>query len=546
MSKIGRNSPCPCGSGKKYKRCHGSLDSRVAAEAKNIDHIIQIAKMRHEARQVEIERQFGKGRPPIAMESHGYRIVAVGNEVHWSNKWKTFPDFLMDYFKKVLGPDWGKAQLAKDRKDRSPIFEWYAQTCEYQQAVLTAGHVREVEMTGAACGTLWLAYGLYLLRHNVEIQERLLHRVRSEDPVQIFGAVQEILAASALIRAGFELKLEDEGDGTKTHVEFVAASKETGKSFSVEIKVCDPGRLEGRQSSSRTMRQLSRALSKQADHPRLVWIDLNRPPLPDEKPEQIGETLKGENKRIQTQVRNLKVNGGAAPSAYILLSNWPFRYQLGKGNIRRAGILTGIGIAKMGSEDEPFYSLRELAEFRAEHQDMFRMAREFTNMTIPNTLDGSLPAKAFGKPGEKPILIGERYLVPLQDGSEAPGELLSANVNENNKNVMAMVRLDDGSTILCTMPLSDEELALYKDSPETFFGKYEPNNKVEHPVELYEWMLKVYKDTPREKLAEWLKGHVDPKLLAEMPREELVKLYAEGIAQGAAAKMKGWQKKSAF
>jgi preprotein translocase subunit SecA len=23
--KIGRNSPCPCGSGKKYKKCHGQL-----------------------------------------------------------------------------------------------------------------------------------------------------------------------------------------------------------------------------------------------------------------------------------------------------------------------------------------------------------------------------------------------------------------------------------------------------------------------------------------------------------------------------------------
>jgi len=23
MTKIGRNDPCPCGSGKKYKRCHG-------------------------------------------------------------------------------------------------------------------------------------------------------------------------------------------------------------------------------------------------------------------------------------------------------------------------------------------------------------------------------------------------------------------------------------------------------------------------------------------------------------------------------------------
>jgi preprotein translocase subunit SecA len=22
--KVGRNDPCPCGSGKKYKRCHGA------------------------------------------------------------------------------------------------------------------------------------------------------------------------------------------------------------------------------------------------------------------------------------------------------------------------------------------------------------------------------------------------------------------------------------------------------------------------------------------------------------------------------------------
>ena len=25
--KVGRNDPCPCGSGKKYKQCHGALDS---------------------------------------------------------------------------------------------------------------------------------------------------------------------------------------------------------------------------------------------------------------------------------------------------------------------------------------------------------------------------------------------------------------------------------------------------------------------------------------------------------------------------------------
>ena len=25
MDKVGRNDPCPCGSGKKYKHCHGKL-----------------------------------------------------------------------------------------------------------------------------------------------------------------------------------------------------------------------------------------------------------------------------------------------------------------------------------------------------------------------------------------------------------------------------------------------------------------------------------------------------------------------------------------
>lgn len=32
MTRIGRNDPCPCGSGKKYKRCCGSLPQNAASE----------------------------------------------------------------------------------------------------------------------------------------------------------------------------------------------------------------------------------------------------------------------------------------------------------------------------------------------------------------------------------------------------------------------------------------------------------------------------------------------------------------------------------
>ena len=27
--KVGRNDPCPCGSGKKYKKCHGATEAAV-------------------------------------------------------------------------------------------------------------------------------------------------------------------------------------------------------------------------------------------------------------------------------------------------------------------------------------------------------------------------------------------------------------------------------------------------------------------------------------------------------------------------------------
>jgi len=35
--KIGRNDPCPCGSGKKYKKCHGAAAAVAAGAGKSGD-----------------------------------------------------------------------------------------------------------------------------------------------------------------------------------------------------------------------------------------------------------------------------------------------------------------------------------------------------------------------------------------------------------------------------------------------------------------------------------------------------------------------------
>src|SRR5438270_5488992 len=36
--RVGRNEPCPCGSGRKYKKCHGPLDADAAPPAGSTEH----------------------------------------------------------------------------------------------------------------------------------------------------------------------------------------------------------------------------------------------------------------------------------------------------------------------------------------------------------------------------------------------------------------------------------------------------------------------------------------------------------------------------
>lgn len=304
----------------------------------------------------------------------------------------------MYYFKHVMGAEWGGAQLAKPRDQWHPLFAWYAMTCEYQQKVITTpGETQSYPATGAVCGIMWLTYGLYLLRHNAEIQSRLLQRLRISEPVQIFGALHEVLVAAAMIRAGFELELENEEDGSQTHCEFTATSKITGKRFSVEVKVCNPGRTLDHEGRHRPLRQLSRALSKAANHPRIVCIDLNSPMPPGSIAQQgTVQLLNREMRRLRSHEKKLKINGLPAPPAYIVLSNYPFRFDLEGTNYQRGALLEGFKIPRLAN-DAPFSSLRELSEFNAEHADPSRFAQTYARMVVPSTLDGELPAELSAK-----------------------------------------------------------------------------------------------------------------------------------------------------
>src|SRR4029077_12399151 len=154
--KIGRNDPCPCGSGLKFKRCHYSPRFELpflveqARIEKRIEEQARELLEKHKAEEIQRQRQQGLGRPIISIEFQGYRFVAVRNRLYYSEKWKTFTDFLGAYIKTRLGSDWGNAELKKPLKQRHPILQWYHHLCLLQQKYFRApGQIHSAPRTGA-------------------------------------------------------------------------------------------------------------------------------------------------------------------------------------------------------------------------------------------------------------------------------------------------------------------------------------------------------------------------------------------------------------
>ena len=485
----------------------------------NLQHVLEQMRASERIRQV----QQGLGRPIIALKSGNRQIVAVGNKVYFSDKWKTFPDFLAEYMKQKLGSDWGNAEIAKPLAERHPIMQWYDAYCKYQQATIkTPGEVCNANVTGIVACYLGLAYSLYLLDHNVEIQERLLGRLK--DPANFQGAFYELFVANTLIRAGFQLTLEDEGDGTAKHCEFAAVSRETGKKYWVEAKMGSVagilGKTQrdgggGRKTLGRLIPHLNNALAKPAADERLIFIDLNVEPKfgRDNKPTWGDAAVK----RIERYETNELPEGA---TAYLFVTNIGFHRNL-DGTPSPAMLPFGLGISDF---NRPGYlRLSEIYRQKRKHIDAHHIGDSFLNYTkFPTTFDGSLPSEAFGAASSR-VKIGEFYLFQNVGGADMVGTVTYATVHESDKKAAIAVTFTDGTSRILMQPMTDAEFGDYKAHPDAYFGRILPvPKKAENQYELFEFFVEAYKELSRATLLQRLgrpadfDPHVsDADLLAE-------------------------------
>jgi len=531
IEKVGRNDPCPCGSGKKFKKCHGTIppSSELAPNPQALAAAIQQAR----AREYQRVEQQGLGRPIISAEMHdGTRAVAVSNKLLFI-KGKTFYDFLGEYIRTVLTPDWGNAELKKSFQDRHLILQWYDAVCRAQQrAGLDGKQVKATDANAATQAFFQLAYDLYSLDHNAELQAKLLNRIKNLD--QYPGARYEIFVAASMIRAGFkDFRFEDEDDRSRKHCEFVATGP-SGRTYSVEAK--DRNTVEANNVvRPRIIKRLQNALSKAAEHERIVFINVDLP---------NSTTLAGIDvfrTRASKELRRAEAPKSPQhhlPHAYVVLTRTtPYREPEGPPQPTFA-MLDGFKIDDLKS-NEPFESLRACHQTHKRHADLFGLLQSMAKHgEIPATFDGQSPEAAFGL-GISVPKIGQRFALTGPDGTEVEGTLEQAVADEHSGIATGILKQDDGTRFIARFPLNEVEVNAYRRHPKTFFGTLDENagNRIKDNYDLFLFLLKGTERTSRDELIERMKVQFPADQLEAMDTEALREIYAEGMTWGAVKSM---------
>jgi hypothetical protein len=489
--------------------------------------------MRQHYAQEEIRRvQQGLGRPIISNMFKDHRIVAVGNTIHWSKSWKTFPDFLNDYIKKKLGSAWGNAEIKKPLAERHPIMQWYDTYARYQQeTVKEKGQVTSAEVTGVVACYIGLAYSLYLIAHNVELQARLVKRLL--DPAQFQGAYYELIVANTLIRAGFTLELEDETDGDSKHCEFSAVSRTTGKKYWVEAKMRSVSGIlsktdaDGTKSDnplSHLSHHVTAALKKPAADERIIFVDLNTSfnPADGDKPAWVE---KAHHALLGYEHRHGEAN------AYVIVTNLPFHRML---NDSPAIIAFPLGLGMPEFNRPGTMRLSEAYRRKQKHIDIYRICESVEKyLAFPATFDGSLPSEQAGDSTNSRVQIGETYLFEGLGGTEGTvGTVTSASVNENEKLAYIAITRAQGGSVILTQKMTDEAIYEYKMHGDAYFGDLGRPKKrdISNTFELFEWLMECYAQTPRSRLLELAKGAPNFDEFQKMSDDDLRANYCEMMA----------------
>lgn len=527
--KIGRNDPCPCGSGKKYKKCCLRSENPPTEPRRPSEESLRSAMQALRAKQAEEEvriQQQGHGHPIVSFVDHGYRLVAVGNTIHWSNDWTVFPDFLLYFLKKTFNPEWGRREQATGRH---PLFRWLEKFNSYSASQPSTGKLKSAPTKGFLACWLHLAYSLYLIEHNDSLPKSLLRRLR--DPEYFLPAFYETLVGSALAVAGFEISCAETRVTSDPLPEFRAKSKNSGKMYNVEAKrkngwkvvTDDVAGKEFQDELQRYIRDQLHSASRKKLENAIYWFELSIPTLVTEEAWRV--VVAKASEVLREAEKSMTVDGQPVNAAFVVITNYTFIV-----NEDMDGQPTFAALDTVNIPDFPIGRTVELEaalEAYDQYRDIFWMVDSWKiAQVVPTTFDGS-PPELLTSGGEvrSMIKIGSVLQVPDQAGAVVSAQVVD--IVSVGQMATALVSAN-GRTWLVSIPLAEHEVAAASRFTDAVFGKNDVPVQLDKsdPFGLYEFFLRTYSTMNQEQVNALLRENTSLRVAQGLPLKDACRRIA--------------------
>jgi hypothetical protein len=338
--KVGRNDLCPCGSGKKFKKCHLARSPGIFLPVPKSNNPLPLNLLRRARERFEHERKkrrehlakYGDVLPIMHVPSfHGKPMVSVGSTFYRPREKGTFTNFLFDHGLGRFGDEWLNQQNSLPLDLKHPLFvmHWKAQEFVRRQPVRPEGYVT-VKPNGplSFCATFY--HDFYTVAHNSQIDEYLMGRLRNRDQFQ--GAAYEVFVEATCLSAGFNIIHEK--DLTRKNAEFIAVHKQTGQHIAVEAKSrCREG-VMGRPGSRQQNPNIrfggliNNAIQKDPNNPLAIFVDTN---MPADRADHFYSPISIQpvilSKYISRYIQEVRLaSGGVDPYNLLVFTNHPQHY----------------------------------------------------------------------------------------------------------------------------------------------------------------------------------------------------------------------------
>jgi hypothetical protein len=340
--KIGRNDPCPCGSGKKYKKCCLEKNSRPTVK-KIVTPFETFHLAEASSEEARLVREELRKQQPIephldfvkSIVFRGYRWRPIYQRLHYRPLQETFHEFLIDILKQTFGKEWRQQQLLLSEGSRHILLQWVEAYRDWRKAHETEEnkedeHTWGAEPSGEVFALHQFAYDIYCLQAIHKLPDAIVNRLKNNKEFQ--GARYEVAVAAIIARAGFEITFLDDKEKSTKHCEFIAKNRYTKEEIGVEAKsrrrrgvLNETGDVDEKAVLKGDVYNLVADALKQRPEgiPYVIFIDLNVMPTPGIPLEQ--KSWFSDIKGVVDKIKEREKDGRAVENA-VVITNFAYYY----------------------------------------------------------------------------------------------------------------------------------------------------------------------------------------------------------------------------